>query len=365
MKDNPIWRARELGQSVWLDDLSHRLLASGELRSMIRQDHVSGVTTNPSIFRAALLDPSYAARLERPRGNPTPAEVYEQLVVDHVRLAADELLETHEVSGHRDGFVSMELSPHVAHDAAATVAEAERLWRRVARPNVMIKVPATTEARGAIRTLVSRAVPVNVTLVFGLRRQQEVAATFADAVSDCVQARQPASGPVCVISFFVSRLDAAIDPELSRRGATKLMGRAAIAVARSAYNQSVDFAASPRWQSLAAQGARPPQLVWASMSPKDPAYSPLKYVDELVLPGTIATLPLQTLAAFRQSGRPSLPLADDRSQTREVRDALQVAGIDFEGVATALEQDGLQKFAQAYDATISGIDAHLRSTSLH
>lgn len=365
MKDNPLWRANELGQSVWLDDLSQGLLASGELRNLIRQDHVSGVTTNPSIFRAALLDPAYASRLDQARGPRVPSELYEQLVIDHVRSAADELRETYDATAHYDGFVSVELTPRVAHDATATIAEAERLWQRVARPNVMIKIPATAETRSAVRHLVRKGVPVNVTLVFGLRRHQEVLNTFADALTDCVRAHESAAGLTCVISFFISRLDAAIDPELGRRGATKLVGLAAIAIARSAYHQWIDFAASPRWQSLAAQGARPPRLVWASMSPKDPAYDPLKYVDALVMPGTIATLPLQTLTAFRRMGRPSLPLADDRCQTRDVRNALQVAGIDLEEVAAKLEEDGLQKFAQAYDTTISGIDTHLRTVSLH
>lgn len=352
--DNRLLRLKALGQSIWLDDLRRNWLEDGTLARLIAEDGLAGVTSNPAIFHKAIAesrdyDAAIAALAER---GADAAAIYENVVVEDVRHAADLLARTYQECSRRDGYVSLEVSPHPAHDTEATVSEAVRLWTRVDRPNLMIKVPGTRAGLPVIRRLVAAGINVNVTLLFSVARYREVADAYVAGLEDHGAAGKPFDGIGSVASFFLSRIDTLIDGRLDQfdtDSARALRGRAAIACARLAYQEYKTRVASPRWRELAVRGARPQRLLWASTGTKDDRYDDVKYVEALIGPDTVNTLPFTTLASYRDHGRPALRLEDELDEARQVPEQIARLGLELEAVTQQLEDEGVRKFIEPFD----------------
>jgi len=355
LSDNPLLRVRQLGQSIWLDFIRRGMNADGQITSLIRCDGLAGITSNPVIFEHAIghtqdYDTAIAALRSRGAGVD---EMYENLVLDDIAQAANLFLPMLEATEGRDGFVSHEVSPHLAHDTDATIAEARRWWARLAHPNVLIKVPGTAEGIPAIAELIAEGINVNVTLLFSIERYEQVADAYMAGLERRTAHRLPLSSVASVASFFLSRIDHLVDQRLDGLGtvqARALRGRIAEALAKLAYQVYRRLIATDRWRCLADQGARPQRLLWASMSPKNPSYPDVKYVNALIGPDTVATLPLQTLTAFRDHGDPACRLEDDLDAARAMPEALQALGIDLAKVSAQLEEEGIDKFIKPFDS---------------
>jgi transaldolase/glucose-6-phosphate isomerase len=363
-RDNPLRQLQEAGQSVWLDFLSRELLDSGRLSRLIEEDAVSGVTTNPAILEKAISTGSeYEARIEAAvhTTGPDPLALYEQLAISDVRDAADLLRSVFDGSNGKDGWVSLEVSPHLADDCSGTVAEAKRLWEAVDRPNVMMKVPATPAGVCALRELLVDGVPVNVTLLFSCQRYQEVALAYLEALEIRKAQAKSVAEVRSVASFFVSRIDTYMDRQLaSIPGGAALQGRIAVANARRAYRLHQELLGSNRWLELAREGAQPQRLLWASTSTKNPEYRDTLYVEELVAPNTVNTLPLETLEAFRDHGRVRPMGAAELELAERELAGLESLGIDLEAACDALLVDGLRKFQVPFDKLLQGLQARVR-----
>ena len=365
---NPLLGLRRLGESVWLDDISRRMLRDGSLARLIEADGLAGLTSNPAIFAHAMMsDGEYAQPIARlGREFSSGLEVYEELAVEDLRAAAALLRPLYDATGGADGFVSLEVSPHLADDPDASLAEARRLWERLQLPNVFIKIPGTEAALPVIRALIAAGINVNVTLLFSPERYRAVALAYMEGLGMRAAAGEPLARVASVASFFLSRIDTAVDKlldELSAHGqpaARMLRGKAAIASACRAYEIFEELSARPEWQALAAQGARAQRLLWASTSTKDPAYSPIKYVEELVVPGTVNTMPLETLTAYRRLGRPELRLERHIAAGCDAREGLERLDIDLEAVAQQLEREGLRKFVEPFDALQTWLEERRR-----
>ncbi len=347
----------EFGQSVWLDFIERGLLADGGLERMIAADGVRGVTSNPSIFRQAITGgdrylPALEAILAEDPGIPTEA-LYESLAVEDIRTAADQLRAVWDASGGGDGYVSLEVSPRLAHDTGATVTEARRLWALVDRPNLMIKVPATPEGIPAIEELIASGINVNATLLFSMEHYENVALAYLRGLERC-----PRPGAVAsVASFFVSRVDTAVDRLLEEMGsdeALALRGRAAVANSRLVYARFREVFHGPGAASL--RGGRVQRPLWASTSTKNPAYSDVKYVEELIGPETVNTIPLATLEAFRDHGCPARTVDADLDGARADLEALHRLGIDLDAVTGRLQEEGVRAFAEAFEALLQGLE---------
>lgn len=362
---NPLLRLREFGQSVWLDFLSRELMESGELERMIEEDGVCGVTTNPTIFERAISESAdYDAAVERhAREGKKPEEICEAIVVEEVQRAADLLRPVYDRLDGRDGFVSLEVSPHLAHDDDATLAEARHLWRAVDRPNAMIKVPATDEAIPVIRQLISEGINVNVTLLFSLPRYHKIAEAYLQGLEARAAAGEKL-GVASVASFFVSRIDTLIDIRLEEmiqakqpnaEAAMTMLGRIAIACAKSAYEMFQTIFGTLRFNELAGKGALPQRLLWASTGTKNRAYSDVMYVEELIGPNTVNTMPVDTLNAYRDHGEPTLRLEENMLEAANRLQAVSELGISLEDVARDLEHEGIHRFAESYDGLIRTI----------
>lgn len=355
---NRLRRLEVLGQSLWLDYIERKLLADGAMERLISVDGISGVTSNPAIFEKAIVQHSEydAAIAELARSGLDAQKIYEELVIEDVCLAADLLRGVYETSGRRDGYVSLEVSPRLAYETAATVAEAKRLWGRVARPNLMIKVPATREGLPAIRQLIAAGINVNATLLFGIARYREVAESYIAGLEEWLANGGALDHVASVASFFLSRIDTLVDHSLDRdkrSQARELRGRTAIACARLAYQEYRALAGSARWQALAARGARTQRLLWASTSTKDPAYDDVMYVEALIGPDTVNTLPPETLDAYRDHGNPALRLEENADMTNALPGQLAALGLDLDEVSAELERQGVQKFIEPYDKLLA------------
>jgi transaldolase len=354
---NPLLELRSLGVSAWLDDIGRGMLDDGTLARLIGEDGVAGVTSNPAIFAHSMMhDPRYAQPIAALLARvPSAMALYEELAIEDVRDAAGLLRPLYDRSAGGDGFVSLEVSPHLAYDGAASLAEARRLWQRLGLPNALIKIPATEAAIPVIRDLVGRGINVNVTLLFSPERYRAVAHAYMDGLEARASAGQPLGTVASVASFFLSRIDTLVDQLLDglaahgQPAARTLRGKAAIASACRAYEVFEELLATARWQALAARGARPQRLLWASTSTKDPAYSPIKYVEETAVPGTVNTMPLETLAAYRRLGRPELRLERHLAEACDVREGLERLDLDLEDVAARLEREGVAKFIEPFD----------------
>ena len=354
---NPLLELRKLGVSAWLDDIGRGMLDNGSLARLIRADGVAGLTSNPAIFAHSIMnDTTYAQRITRllPSVSSAPA-LYEELALADLRDAAALLRPLYDSTVGGDGYVSMEVSPHLADDSAGSYKEAQRLWQRLNIPNAFIKIPGTEAGLPVIRDLIAAGVNVNVTLLFSPERYRAVAHAYEQGLSRRAAEGKPLASVASVASFFLSRIDTAVDKlldGLAGRGqpaARALRGKAAIASACRAYEVYEEITAEPAWQALAERGARPQRLLWASTSTKDPAYSPIKYVEELVVPGTVNTMPLETLDAYRRLGRPELTLERHLAEASDVREGLERLDVDLEGVAQQLEREGVAKFVEPFD----------------
>lgn len=349
---NPLLQVRAQGQQVWLDNLSRTLLNEGLLAKMIAEDGVDGVTTNPAIFHKAIAGGRYYEDdLAALKAQPLDAEArYEGLVIPDVQRACDLLRPTWERSGGNAGYVSLEVSPALAHDAAATVAAGVRLKQAVARDNLLIKVPATVAGLDAIELLIGRGVSVNVTLMFSLAHVDAVADAYVLGLRRLRQGGGDVRKVLSVASLFLSRVDTLIDKQLDELGgeALALRGKAAVAMAKLAYQRYRERFHGTAFAELRALGARPQYLLWASTGTKNPAYSDLLYVEPLIGTETVNTMPDATLAALRDHGKVAATLADDVGSARSTFDALNGLGLDMTAAGERLQREGLAQFEDAF-----------------
>lgn len=375
MNRNPLLRLQEFGQSIWLDYIRRDMLTSGELRRLIADDGLRGVTSNPAIFEKAIAGTSdYLNEIQvLAREGKNSDEIYESLAVDDVRAAADDFRSVFVSTNGRDGFVSLEVSPRLARDTQGTIEEARRLWGAVDRPNVLIKVPATTEGLPAIRRLISEGINVNVTLLFDLDRYREVAEAYISGLEQRVSSGSPIDGLASVASFFLSRIDLLADPILEKTMkqagkeaeiAASLLGETAIASAKIAYQIYKEVFSSARFRELAEKGARTQRVLWASTSTKNPAYSDVIYVEALIGPDTVNTLPVETLDAYRDHGNPALRLEDDLEKARDVLRLLPNVGVDLKALTTQLEEEGIEKFDQPFGRLLAAVEEKRRQALL-
>ena len=348
-----------LGQSVWIDSLSRATTRDGTLWRQVRDDGVVGLTSNPAIFEQALAgtdayDPQI--RELHDAGIEQPEAVFRELARRDVQDACDLLRPVWERTGGRDGWVSLEVDPRLAGDARATADEARGLRAELNRPNAMVKIPATVPGLDAIAEATAAGVPVNVTLIFSLERYAAVLDASQRGLERRAAAGRELGSLASVASFFVSRIDSEADRRLDALGArADLRGRLAIANAKLAYRHWKDACASPRWAALAARGARPQRLLWASTATKDPAYADTRYVDELAGPETVTTLPPQTLAAFRDHGDPAPRLEQGVEDARALLGELARAGVDYADVTATLERQGVDAFTAAFERLLAGL----------
>jgi transaldolase len=360
MKANPLKTLGTFGQSIWLDYIRRDLITSGQLRRLIEEDGLRGMTSNPSIFEKAIVDSheyDQDIRTMASQGKGVNA-IYETLSQRDVQSAADEFRSVYDKTAGLDGYVSLEVNPHLARDTKGTVAEAQRLWKMLARPNVFIKVPATTEGLSAIQELISEGINVNVTLLFGLPRYRQVADAYLAGLAARTASGKPINHVASVASFFVSRIDGLVDPLLEKiigQGGDKadlaktVRGQVAIASAKMAYQLYKEMFGSARFKTLADRGARAQRLLWASTSTKNPDESDVKYVEALIGPDTVNTAPLETLDAYRDHGDPKPRLEQDIAEARLVMERLQKLGINIDLVTQQLEDDGVMKFNKPFD----------------
>ncbi len=360
MNANPLVMIQKFGQSVWLDYIQREMLTSGELKRLIEEDGLRGVTSNPAIFEKAIVgsDNYDAAIHSLDREGKGTKEIYEILTVEDVRHAADTFRPLFDSLDGRDGFVSLEVSPHLARDTEGTIQEARLLWGALDRPNVLIKVPGTKEGLPAIRQLISDGINVNVTLLFGLERYGAVAEAYMAGIEARVAAGKPVDRVASVASFFLSRIDLLVDPELEavmKRGGAQAEtagfahGQVAIASAKIAYQIYKEVFSTDRFRKLAEKGARTQRVLWASTSTKNPEYRDVKYVEALIGPDTINTLPVETVNAYRDHGKPASRLEDGLLEARQALDSLSGLGVDLRKVTQQLEDEGIEKFVKPFD----------------
>ena len=374
---NPVAALKSHGQSVWLDYIRRSLIAGGELQRLVEEDGLGGVTSNPAIFQKAIDGSNdYAGAIDEitaaEPGLPAK-QVYERLAVKDIQDAADVLRPVYQRTASRDGYVSLEVAPNLAHDTQGTLEEARALWKAVARPNVMIKVPATPAGLPAIRTLISEGINVNVTLLFARSAYEAVARAYIEGLQARAQAGYPVGSVASVASFFVSRIDSAVDARLeagleSAAGADRarlesLLGKVAVANAKLAYQSYQAIFAGPAWQALQAKGAKTQRVLWASTGTKNPRYSDVLYVEELIGPDTVNTVPPETLAAFRDHGRPRPSLEEDVSGAMEVLDGLAKAGISLDQVTEELLADGVKKFVEPFTKLLTAVERRCREAN--
>ncbi len=361
---DPVEKLHSLGQSLWYDNIQRRLLENGDLAAMIARGEIRGVTSNPSIFRNAIAnsDDYDAALVPLAWAGRDAESIFWELAIEDIRTACDLFRPLYEETDGEDGYVSIEVSPYLAHDTARTVAQAKELWARVGRPNLMIKIPATKEGLPAIRQTIAVGINVNVTLIFSIARYLEVMDAYLSGLEDYLKTHSPQRGegrgggiPSSVASFFVSRIDTKVDALLPED--SPLRGKAAIASAKLAYQEYLRVFGSERFAALEARGARPQRPLWASTSTKNPAYPDTLYVDSLIGPNTVNTVPPHTLEAFKDHGTAALTLTEGVDEARRVFAALEEAGISMARVTQELEDEGVQKFADAFTDLLQTIDS--------
>jgi transaldolase len=368
MSPNPLHALRDAGQSPWLDYIDRSMLQNGELARRIDADALTGMTSNPTIFEKALAQgAAYDAQLRDASADLTAWELFELLETDDVRAACDIFRPVYDATGGADGYVSIEVSPGAAHDADGTIAEAHRLWATVSRPNVMIKVPGTPEGERALRRLIADGINVNVTLLFAVETHARIIEAYLAGLEDRVKA----GGSVArvarvasVASFFVSRVDTEVDKRLGKVGtpaARALLGTAAVANAKLAYTLFRERFAGPRWAALAAKGARVQRPLWASTGTKNPAYSDVKYVETLIGPDTVNTLPPATIDAFRDHGKVARTVDAGMAEATANLAALGGVGVGLRDVTDQLLAEGLASFQKSFDTLIAGLEAKAAS----
>ncbi|HZB86332.1 MAG TPA: transaldolase [Gaiellaceae bacterium] len=360
MAKSPLHELSEHGQSVWIDFLSRNMLRTGELERMMRDDAVVGVTSNPTIFQKAIsagdaYDDQLREVLQHERD---PKEIFVHLASKDVGDALDLLRGVWDEGGGRDGYVSIEVDPNLAYDTEATIAEAQRLHELIDRPNLFVKIPATKEGLPAIEEMISRGRSINVTLTFSLERYVEVAEAYVRGLERLVEAGGDPGKIASVASFFVSRVDTEADKRLDEIGGhDELKGKLAVANAKLAYQRYKEIFAGERWERLAEQGASPQRCLWASTSTKNPEYRDVLYVEELIGPTTVNTMPEETIQAFQDHGRVAETLEQGLDEARRTFERLEEAGVDYDDVTRTLEREGVEKFADSFSELLEGIRA--------
>jgi transaldolase len=357
MAKTPLQQLADHGQSVWIDYLSRPFVQDGDLAALVRQG-VVGVTSNPTIFQGAIAEgDAYDEQIKEVSATETePKEIFLALARDDIRAACDVLRETHDAG--RDGWVSLEVDPNLAHDTEATIAEARRLHALIERPNLFIKIPATLEGLPAIEETIAAGIPVNVTLIFSLERHRAVAEAYIRGVRRLIDSGGNPSTIASVASFFVSRVDTEADRRLEESGGPdELKGTLAIANAKLAYETCKEVFSGPEWDELAARGATPQRCLWASTSTKNPAYRDVLYVEELVGPDTVDTMPRETVEAVLDHGRIERTLDRDIDGARRTFEAFAAAGIDYDDVVATLEREGVEKFAKSFRDLFADLDS--------
>ncbi|MFL5854986.1 MAG: transaldolase [Solirubrobacteraceae bacterium] len=359
---NRLQRLHEAGVSIWLDTLSRELLESGQFGELVRDYAVTGATSNPTIFARAITGSGrYDEQLRSLASDAAPdiRELFFAIALDDVRSAAAILRPVHERTGGGDGFISFECTPDLADDTEGTIAQALELWRRLNLPNVLIKVPATSAGVGAIEELTARGVNVNVTLLFSVERYEEVIEAYLRGLERRAAAGEPIDGVSSVASFFVSRVDAKADVLLAPD--SSLRGEVAIANAHVAYGRYLARFAGERWGALEARGARPQRPLWASTGTKDPSFPDVLYVEKLIAPGVINTMPEQTLRAFADHGDVEQALDADPAAAQAILSSAADEGVDLETITGDLEREGVKAFCDSYDELVACIESKLGS----
>lgn len=353
-----------LGQSIWLDFLNREIMNNGRLQQLIDEDGVSGVTSNPAIFAKAINgSPDYDADIAVfSNEKDSNDELFFSLAIKDIQRATDIFKPVFDATKGGDGFVSLEVNPHLANDTEGTIAQAKELWKAVGRDNVMIKIPGTAEGLPAIRKCISEGININVTLLFGLPRYKEVTDAYLSGLEDRVKAGQSIENIASVASFFLSRIDVLVDPQLKEKGLNDLLGEVAIASAKKAYEIYKEVFGSNRFKALEAKGAQKQRVLWASTSTKNPDYRDVKYVEALIGENTINTLPLETIEAFSDHGNAESLLEDNMDQANSVLQKLKENGIDIDQVTQQLEDEGIEKFNQPYDKLMEAIEKQKAQT---
>ncbi|WP_034258748.1 transaldolase [Aequorivita capsosiphonis] len=354
---NPLNKIRKLDQSIWLDLLDREIMNSGKLQSLIDDDDLRGLTSNPSIFEKAISGSSdYDDDITKLSKNEDDnAVIFFDMAIDDIQRAADIFKPVYEETKGTDGFVSLEVSPLLARDTEGTIKQAQDLWKRVDRKNVMIKIPGTKEGLPAIRKCLSKGINVNVTLLFGLPRYREITEAFMSGLEDRLKADKPIDNLASVASFFLSRIDVMVDPMLKKNNADDLVGEIAVASAKKAYQIYLEVIASDRFKKLEAKGAQRQRVLWASTSTKDPSFSDVKYVENIIGRETINTLPMETIDAFRDHGEAARTLTRGIDHANKAMDDLKNTGIDIDEITKNLVDEGIEKFNKAYDKLLKSI----------
>jgi transaldolase/glucose-6-phosphate isomerase len=357
---NPLIELEKFGQSVWLDNISRDVLIKGELKKLRDEDGLSGVTSNPSIFQKAMASGhAYDDEIKQILSdNPdiSAGDLFETLAVKDIQDATDVLRTVYDKTNGNDGFVSIEVSPELAYDAEKTIEEATRLYSKIGRPNVLIKIPATQEGLPAIRKMISKGVCINVTLIFSPTVYEQVVDAYISGLEDRVKNGESIKNIASVASFFISRIDTAVDKQLKEKGNKDLEGKIAIANAKLVYQKAKGLFSSERFKKLEAVGAKKQRLLWASTSTKNPEYSDILYVEELIGRDTVNTMPPATLSAYRDHGNPADRIETDLGTAKDQMKKIADLGIDFEVVTRKLTDDGVVLFSDSFKQLISAIE---------
>jgi len=367
---NPLRELEKLGQSIWLDDIDRGDLLSGRFGRLMDEDGLTGATGNPTIFEHSIThDTTYDEQMQHLiQQGKSAQEIYESLAITDEQTVADLLRPAYERTGGQDGFVSIEVSPYLAHDTEQTLVEVRRFWHTIDRPNLMVKIPSTPAGIPAIRQALSEGININITLMFSLDNYRQVAQAYLSALEERLAAGKDISHIASVASFFVSRVDVLVDQLLQdkieatsasaeQQQLKALQGKAAIANARLAYQEFKRLFSTARFEALRQYGARVQRPLWASTGTKNPAYGDVLYVEELIGPNTVNTMPLKTLESFRDHGRVRLSVEEDIPQAQAVLTALEATGFDYEQVTSQLQKEGVQKFIDSFDKLFQCIES--------
>jgi len=374
---NRVYQIKNFGQSIWYDNIERSILTSGKLEKMIEEDGVCGVTSNPTIFEKAITQSNeYDSEIEElvAKGK-TAEEVYSSLTIKDVTLAADILYKVYKETEGKDGYVSIEVSPKIAYDIEETIGEAQKLFERIGRDNIMIKVPATEEGAMAIERLISNGININATLIFSLAHYENVALAYIKGLEEFSKRGGDLRRIASVASLFVSRIDTLVDKEIAslieseknpdrKRDLEELKGKAAVANSQKVYQKFKEVFSQQEFKDLGKRGARVQRPLWASTSTKNPAYNDVKYVEELIGPDTVNTIPQVTLDAFRDHGKPRLSLEESLGGVEEVLSRLEKAGIDLEQVYETLQREGVDAFEKSFDNLVSTLKEKMNKQNL-
>ena len=362
---NPLNKIQKQGQSIWLDLLDREIMDSGKLQSLIDDDDLRGLTSNPSIFEKAIsgssdYDNDIMELSKKEDNNPA---IFFDMAIKDIQRAADIFKPVFDKTGGKDGFVSLEVSPFLALDTDGTIEQARELWKKVDRQNVMIKIPGTKQGLPAIRECLREGININITLLFGLPRYREITEAFMGGLEDRLKEGNSIKEVSSVASFFLSRIDVLVDPMLKEKGADNLVGEVAIASAKKAYQIYLEMIASDRFKALEEKGAQTQRVLWASTSAKDPSFSDVIYVEPLIGKDTINTLPMETIDAFRDHGKAESTITKNIDHANKVMEDLKDQGIDIDKITQKLEDEGIEKFNKAYDKLLKSIADQRRKKS--